>query len=461
MKFKMKEKVLACMLAVAMPFSYSALFAYAQDDVQPQPEAIVASADDEAATEETPVLDQEPAVDQAEAGIEEDGAEAASAVDAANAESATIAETAAPESATASEETAVVPASEEAEAEAAVASEEEGIVPQSGNALSLTEGSDAYGSITEWMLKGDFNRDGVVNSTDANDIDRYVLGLTHTSDPLALEAGDIDGDGSVDTADERLALALISNPILPDSNFDFRVVDTPTAGYQLKSVTITTSAGAAVTLTPAAPTSGNYQLVIGSNGVATVTGESLASNDIRFVHEAKELTPATEYQATYTVSGDVPAGYAVPVDSTDYAVGATVTVAAVPDQNAYPGYAFTGWTLNKVEVTTSTMVEGGLTFEGVWKKEDSVGPEGSGGMTSGSNADGSNGLNNADDNATKAGTGSNTGANGANKASAADVKGLPNTGDSITDSLVYAMLATGFIAGAVALILKRRSKKLF
>jgi hypothetical protein len=49
------------------------------------------------------------------------------------------------------------------------------------------------------------------------------------------------------------------------------------------------------------------------------------------------------YRVTYSVSGNVPSGYSVPVDGTAYSAGSTVTAKPVP---SIEGYSFSGWSLN-------------------------------------------------------------------------------------------------------------------
>lgn len=73
---------------------------------------------------------------------------------------------------------------------------------------------------------------------------------------------------------------------------------------------------------------------------------------------------AATYSVTYSVSGDVPAGYSVPIDSTAYASGATVTAKAVP---SISGYAFNGWLLNG-EKKTSFTISANTTLTGVWTR---------------------------------------------------------------------------------------------
>lgn len=71
---------------------------------------------------------------------------------------------------------------------------------------------------------------------------------------------------------------------------------------------------------------------------------------------------AATYSVTYSVSGDVPAGYSVPTDSTAYASGTTVTVKAVP---SISGYNFNGWLLNGTKKTSFT-ISANTTLTGVW-----------------------------------------------------------------------------------------------
>lgn len=153
-------------------------------------------------------------------------------------------------------------------------------------AIALSYGSDANGAVTEWMLKGDTDRDKDLDGADVVAAVNHDLSTVVITDALALESGDIDNDSSVDTGDYRVMNNVLRGvTTLPAESFSFRVVDTPKTGYKVKSATIKAGSNAAVVLTPAAPTSGTYKLVIAADGKATVTGTSLAINDVQFVHE--------------------------------------------------------------------------------------------------------------------------------------------------------------------------------
>ncbi|MCH3943858.1 MAG: leucine-rich repeat protein [Atopobiaceae bacterium] len=99
-----------------------------------------------------------------------------------------------------------------------------------------------------------------------------------------------------------------------------------------------------------------------------------------------------QHKVTYSVTGDVPAGYSVPVDDNAYVKGDSVTVAAVPSES---GYTFSGWTVDGKEASSFTMDDSDVTVEGVWSKnaEPTTGtPDATGSTGSGSNGTGSNGT---------------------------------------------------------------------
>jgi uncharacterized repeat protein (TIGR02543 family) len=99
-----------------------------------------------------------------------------------------------------------------------------------------------------------------------------------------------------------------------------------------------------------------------------------------------------QHKVTYSVTGDVPAGYSVPVDDNAYVKGDSVTVAAVPSES---GYTFSGWTVDGKEASSFTMDDSDVTVEGVWSKnaEPTTGtPDDTGSTGSGSNGTGSNGT---------------------------------------------------------------------
>lgn len=85
--------------------------------------------------------------------------------------------------------------------------------------------------------------------------------------------------------------------------------------------------------------------------------------------EAYEVTvtltdeePVTEYTVTYSVTGDVPAGYTAPTGG-KYKIDETVTVADVPSKN---GYTFEGWKKGDVIVTSFKMPANDVELTGVW-----------------------------------------------------------------------------------------------
>ncbi|MCQ4808116.1 SHIRT domain-containing protein, partial [Intestinimonas massiliensis] len=102
--------------------------------------------------------------------------------------------------------------------------------------------------------------------------------------------------------------------------------------------------------------------------------------DARWVAPAATSLPAIdvecEYGVTYSYDNSVPAEVmaTLPTNSYNYSVGQMVTTAAKPEDVTVGDYIwkFRTWQLNGVDVAPNTqieMVQGGLTFTGVWTRE--------------------------------------------------------------------------------------------
>ena len=102
--------------------------------------------------------------------------------------------------------------------------------------------------------------------------------------------------------------------------------------------------------------------------------------DARWVAPAATSLPAIdvecEYGVTYSYDNSVPAEVmaTLPTNSYTYSVGQKVTTAAKPEDVTVGDYIwkFQTWQLNGVDVAPNTqieMVQGGLTFTGVWTRE--------------------------------------------------------------------------------------------
>ena len=90
----------------------------------------------------------------------------------------------------------------------------------------------------------------------------------------------------------------------------------------------------------------------------------------------KEAKNPNEYKVTYICGENVPAVImaTLPINNYTYLVGQKVTTAAKPDDVVVGDYVwkFQTWQLNGVDVAPNTqieMVQGGLTFTGVWTRE--------------------------------------------------------------------------------------------
>ena len=102
--------------------------------------------------------------------------------------------------------------------------------------------------------------------------------------------------------------------------------------------------------------------------------------DARWVAPAATSLPAIdvecEYGVTYSYDNSVPAEVmaTLPTNSYTYSVGQKVTTAAKPEDVTVGDYIwkFQTWQLNGVDVAPNTqieMVQGGLTFTGIWTRE--------------------------------------------------------------------------------------------
>ncbi|MFV0552665.1 MAG: dockerin type I repeat-containing protein [Anaerorhabdus sp.] len=139
------------------------------------------------------------------------------------------------------------------------------------NEITLTT-SSANGAITEWMLKGDVTRDGVVNKDDVEAIQKHEASLKPILNSIELESADMNGDGYVDLED-AIQIEAVNNGVLllPHASFTFRVVNTPNTGHEVTAVTVN-----GMNLTVPAKgtnvTTGAYTVTVDTMGVTTVEG---------------------------------------------------------------------------------------------------------------------------------------------------------------------------------------------
>ena len=128
--------------------------------------------------------------------------------------------------------------------------------------------------------------------------------------------------------------------------------------------------GKTVTVSSVVPTKEGYTFAGWKKGNDIVTTFEMPAADVTLV--AQWTKNPEKYNVTYSVSGDVPAGYTVPIDSNKYEEGVTVTVADVPNAT---GYTFYGWTSADATVGengTFTMPAKNVTITGVWTKNDDI-----------------------------------------------------------------------------------------
>lgn len=150
-------------------------------------------------------------------------------------------------------------------------------------AITLQYGTDSHGSITEWMLKGDVNRDGIVTDSTIlgsdKDVIQDLINKGGTDDPAILKAADIDNNNSISSSDLSLLSELLLDKMsLPNTNFSFSVTNKPNDSYRVKEVIILTENGKVV-LTKQNPIVGTYALSFHDDSV-WVTGNSLTKNEV-------------------------------------------------------------------------------------------------------------------------------------------------------------------------------------
>ena len=156
--------------------------------------------------------------------------------------------------------------------------------------ITLSFGTDGNGAINEWTLKGDENADQLVSALDLDVARGIVAGeVTYPAENTGLfKSCDINGNNAINTADIAILRQLVdigATITLPNASYTFSIVDKPNSGYSIVSATIKADNNADVVLTPDNPTSGDYTLTIAADGTATVTGQSLAVNDVKFAHK--------------------------------------------------------------------------------------------------------------------------------------------------------------------------------
>lgn len=170
--------------------------------------------------------------------------------------------------------------------------------------VNLVYSTDGNGTVTEWMLRGDVDRDGVITDADVTLINNYIFDNTLLTDPLAIEAADTDHSGVVSPTDATLLNDLLyDNGQFPNTAYDFRVVDTPNSGYEIDTITVN---GSALVVPAKGATSitiinnVGYNVSVSADGVVEVDGLSVATNEVVFTHKATSTTPTTPTTDTTT-----------------------------------------------------------------------------------------------------------------------------------------------------------------
>lgn len=153
------------------------------------------------------------------------------------------------------------------------------------NSIYLTTTS-TNGTITEWMLKGDANRDGIVNKEDSDLILRADVGLENIVDPFAVESADVNNDGTIDTHDTVTINQIMNgNLAIPNQFINFRTINTPNANHEVTSITVN-GTSLAIPAKGGRATTGVYTVEVDINGVTTVTGLAQDyTNNIVFMND--------------------------------------------------------------------------------------------------------------------------------------------------------------------------------
>lgn len=202
------------------------------------------------------------------------------------------------------------------------------------NEITLTT-SSANGAITEWMLKGDVTRDGVVNKDDVEAIQKHEASLKPILNSIELESADMNGDGYVDLED-AIQIEAVNNGVLllPHASFTFRVVNTPNTGHEVTAVTVN-----GMNLTVPAKgtnvTTGAYTLTVDTMGVTTVEGivqdyvNEVVFDNTPIVHNEITLTTSSTNGVitNWVLKGDVNRDGVVNRDDVD-AIMASISGAA-------------------------------------------------------------------------------------------------------------------------------------
>lgn len=153
------------------------------------------------------------------------------------------------------------------------------------NSIYLTTTS-TNGTIAEWVLKGDANRDGVVNKEDSDLILRANVGLENIVDSFAIESADVNNDGTIDTHDTvTINQMMTGNLAIPNQFISFRTINTPNANHEVTSITAN-GTSLAIPTKGGRVTTGVYTVEVDINGVTTVTGLAQDyTNNIVFMND--------------------------------------------------------------------------------------------------------------------------------------------------------------------------------
>ncbi len=181
----------------------------------------------------------------------------------------------------------------------------------------LTYGNDGNGTISDADVRfiGDADCDNDIDIDDVSRLYDIINGRvpTPTSDSREYVNADTDGDGEINTTDVLNIHAVLDKRMpLPNAAWTFTVNDTPNTGYFVSKVTYNSTNDLTKAVELNLPTGSGtetttidsitYTVSVDANGVTTVSGSSLALNDVRFEHEPK---PTTTFYGDLTISKTV------------------------------------------------------------------------------------------------------------------------------------------------------------
>ena len=239
----------------------------------------------------------------------------------------------------------------------------------------LTYGNDGNGTISDADVRfiGDADCDNDIDIDDVSRLYDIINGRvpTPTSDSREYVNADTNGDGEFNITDVLNIHAVLDKRMpLPNAAWTFTVNDTPNTGYFVSKVTYNSTNDLTKAVELNLPTGSGtetttiegitYTVSVDANGVTTVSGSSLALNDVRFEHEPKPTTTIYgDLVVTKTVAGNAA--------STTKEFTFTVTLSDTTISGPFGDMTFADgvaeFTLKHNESKTATGLPAGITYE--------------------------------------------------------------------------------------------------